>query len=156
MGEALLILGVGNEQRGDDAVGVTAARRLAALNLPGVDVRTSRGELGDLCGLLSEARQAIILDAVVSGGPPGALHRYEAHRQALPAEMFRASSHQLGLAEAIELCRALGTLPEVTLVYGVEGACFDVGAGMSPAIQAALPRLVDAVAAAARSLSTPA
>jgi hydrogenase maturation protease len=55
------------------------------------------------------------------------------------------SSHAFDLTGAIELGRALGRLPAALVVLGVEGACFDGGAPLSPAVRAALPAVVEAV-----------
>jgi hydrogenase maturation protease len=80
---------------------------------------------------------AFVVDATESGGEPGAVRRLSAHDGPLPPELQRASTHLLGVAEAVELARALGRLPERTIVYGIEGGSFDTGAPMSDEVQAA-------------------
>jgi hydrogenase maturation protease len=60
----------------------------------------------------------------------------------LPALFSRVSTHAFGVAEAIELARALGQLPPALVVYGVEGATFEAGAGLSAAVAAAVPQVV--------------
>ncbi len=67
-----------------------------------------------------------------------------------PPRVFRGSTHALGLGEAIELARALGRLPGRLLVYGVEGADFGTGEGLSPAVTAALGPLADELLRKAR------
>jgi hydrogenase maturation protease len=52
------------------------------------------------------------------------------------------STHVFGVAEAIELARALRQLPPVLVVYGVEGATFEMGAGLSAAVAAVVPQVV--------------
>jgi hydrogenase maturation protease len=54
----------------------------------------------------------------------------------------RVSTHAFGVAEAIELARALRQLPPVLVVYGVEGATFETGAGLSTVVAAAVPQAV--------------
>ena len=73
--------------------------------------------------------------------------RREAGEQELAADLFRASTHHLGLADAIELARALGRLPAATVVYGIEGTRFEAGDGLTPEVAAALPRVAAAVRA---------
>ena len=59
----------------------------------------------------------------------------------LPAELFRASTHHFGLAEAVELARAVGQLPERLVVFGIEGASFGRGRGpRAPAVADAVER----------------
>ena len=57
----------------------------------------------------------------------GTIHRLDASERELPAELFRASTHHVGLAEAVELARALGRLPARTVIYGIEGESFEIG-----------------------------
>ncbi len=63
-----------------------------------------------------------------------ALRRLDAAAGALPSDLATLSSHGLGLAQAIELARALGTLPRRCLVYAIEGARFTAGAPLTPAV----------------------
>jgi hydrogenase maturation protease len=98
-----------------------------------------------LLDLFRDARAAIVVDAISSGSEPGTLHRFDASAEPVPAQAFRSSTHAFGVGEAIELARALGRLPERVVVYGIEGCEFGPGAGLTPAVDAALPDVVDAV-----------
>jgi hydrogenase maturation protease len=53
----------------------------------------------------------IIIDAVKSGALPGTIRRFDARAQPIPKDAFRCSTHAFGVAEAIELARALARLP---------------------------------------------
>jgi hydrogenase maturation protease len=83
-----------------------------------------------------------VVDAVVSGAPAGAVHRYDATTTRLPAGVFRSSTHAFGVGDAVELARALGRMPHRVIVYGVEGADFGAGAPLSPAVAAAVDTVV--------------
>ena len=69
----ILVLGIGNELLGDDGTGITAARRLARLLPPEVDLLDG-GTLGLLLTPLIAGRDAVlVLDAVApSHGEPAA------------------------------------------------------------------------------------
>ena len=54
-----------------------------------------------------------------------------------------SSTHSLGVAGAVELATRLNCLPDVLLIYGIEGRCFDVGAGLSPEVERAAAALVE-------------
>jgi hydrogenase maturation protease len=139
----MLIIGVGNEWAGDDAAGVEVARRLAA-DAP-ADMRVVRHDGGDLSMLLDEwgdADAAVVVDAARSGAPAGAVHRFDAACAPLPAHLLRTSTHAFGVAETIELARALGRLPPVLDVYAIEGAVFEAGAPLSPVVERAVERVV--------------
>ncbi len=134
------VIGLGNAWRRDDAAGLEVARRLGG--------RALEGEPAGLIEALEGADEAVVVDAVSSGAPPGTVHRLEAGSSPLPAELFGVSStHALGLAEAVELARALGRLPARVVVYGIEGADFAPGSGLSPEVAAAVDRVVEEVAA---------
>jgi hydrogenase maturation protease len=75
------------------------------------------------------------------------VHRFDAGDEPVPAQAFRSSTHAIGIADTIELARALGRLPSRVLVYGVEGADFGTGHGLTPAVEAAVGRVVAAIAA---------
>ncbi len=136
-----LIIGVGNTDRGDDGAGLAVAARLKARVSKDVRVMECGGEAAALVGLLGEVDDAILIDAAISGAAPGTVGRYEAHARALPAGRFGLSSHGFGLAEAIELARALGQLPRRCVVYAIEGRSFAAGEALSQAVEGAVERV---------------
>ncbi|MBP2291654.1 hydrogenase maturation protease [Azospirillum rugosum] len=138
----MLILGIGNRYRSDDAVGPLVADRLAALGLP---AREHSGEGAALIEAWDGADRVILVDATQSGAAPGTIRRLDAAAEPLPAAFFRYSTHRFGLAEAVETARALGRLPASLVVYGVEGRCFDFGEGLSEEVGAAVERVVSMV-----------
>jgi hydrogenase maturation protease len=141
----LRLIGVGNRWRGDDAAGLVVAARVRA-QLPGaVDVVEHEGEPIDLIEACAGAQTTWLVDAVCSGAQPGVLHRLDASDRPLPAELFRLSTHRLGLHDALELARALGRLPPRVVVYGIEGSRFEAGCPLSPPVAAAAERLADAL-----------
>jgi hydrogenase maturation protease len=89
----------------------------------------------------------VVVDAVVTGAPAGTVHRVEAHDGPLPRDLRLASTHAVGVADALELGRAVGRVPRRVVVLGVEGTTFGMGDDVTPAVAAAL----DAVVAAALS-----
>jgi hydrogenase maturation protease len=136
------VVGLGNPWRGDDAAGLHAARALRGRLPAAVEVLEESGEPTALLERFAGADALWLLDAVRSGSPPGTIHRLDATREELPASLFSASTHHLGLAEAVELGRALGRLPSRLLVYGVEGERFEPGEQLTPAVAAAVGELV--------------
>jgi hydrogenase maturation protease len=124
----LKVIGVGNEWRGDDAVGLLAARRLKTAALPRVEVCESLGTTGEVQDAWKDTAGVIVVDAVVSGGPPGAIYRFNAHGAGVPVQLSRSpSSHGWGVAEALTLGRLFQELPPFLIIYGIEGKNFDPG-----------------------------
>jgi hydrogenase maturation protease len=127
----MTLIGIGNDWRSDDGAGLEVARRLGGLQL--------RGEPISLLEVLDGTEDVVVVDAVLSGAPPGTLHVFDAGSSPLPVDLFGSSStHALGVAEAIEIARSLGRLPKQVRVYGIEGASFDYGCGLSPEVEKAV------------------
>ncbi len=143
----VVIIGVGNEFRGDDGAGPEVITRLHG-RLP-ADVRLvlSDGEPTRLLEAWTGASVAIVVDAV-AGSAPGALRRLVLGAGVGGgSDAGVASSHGLGLETAIGLAGALGRLPSVLIVHCIEGADFSQRRGLSEAVAAAIGRLADAILA---------
>lgn len=136
-----LLIGLGNDLRGDDAAGLLVARAARDRGAGGVEVVESGGEPIDLLAAWEEVDAAVVADAVVSGAEPGTVQRIDAAAGPLPPPFAAPSTHALGLAEAVELGRALGRLPARLIVFGIEGSSFAVGGEPAPAIVAAAGRV---------------
>jgi hydrogenase maturation protease len=138
-----VVVGVGNPYRGDDGAGPAVAARLRDRVPDGVDVVACEQEPTRLMDAWEGTDVAVVVDAVASGSEPGTLHRFDASAEAVPARVFRSSTHAFGIGETIELARALGTLPAEVVVYGIEGAEFDTREGLSAPVEAAVDRLAE-------------
>ncbi|WP_019627735.1 hydrogenase maturation protease [Thioalkalivibrio sp. AKL10] len=137
-GKGPLVIGIGNPWRGDDGVGHAVVEALQGTS--GLTTATCSGEPAELMDLWQGHDPVILVDAIVTGAAPGTLHRLDA-REPLPRGA-RYSSHGIGLAEAVELARSLGDLPETLIVHGIEPACLEDGADLSTAIAENMPRLL--------------
>jgi hydrogenase maturation protease len=142
-GHGPLVVGLGSPDRGDDAVGRVVARAVAA-RLPEVAVVDHEDPTG-LLDVWAGHSPVVLVDAVRSGARPGTVHCLRTG-QSLPPVTAGAwthsgsgSTHAVGLAEMVELGRALGRLPERLVVVGVEAERFDHGAPLSPDVFAAVP-----------------
>ena len=130
----LIVIGVGNAFRGDDAAGLAVARAL------GDDPRVlaHEGEPIDLLDRWGSVDEVIVVDAARSGAAPGTVHRLEDHAGPPSAH---GSTHAFGLAETLALARALGRAPARVTVYGIEGERFGAGEELSAPVQAAVERV---------------
>jgi len=137
-----VVIGLGNEFRGDDAAGRKVARSLLDSTLPPhVEVREATGESARLLELWDGKERVLLVDAVHSGAEPGTIHRFDASSSPLPGTFSpTCSTHSLSLPDAIGLARTLGRLPRVVIVYGIEGRNFETGAPPTPATSHAADR----------------
>jgi hydrogenase maturation protease len=129
-----LVVGVGNPDRGDDGVGRLVARLLRGRVPADVRIEEQAGGAAELIALLQEADHAILVDAAMSGAPPGAIRRLDCRAGEVPPGGSSASSHGFGVAEAMALATALSCLPRTCVVYAIEAASFTLGDGMSPEV----------------------
>ncbi len=148
----LLVIGVGNPFRGDDAAGLLVARLLKDMGLDSSMITEHSGEGAALMETWKGADAIILIDAVSSGGAPGTIHHLDPIHQPLPAQMFHSSTHAFSLPDAIEMARALNELPPRLLVFGIEGRNFQAGAELSPEVSDALPKVAKQVFNAVETL----
>jgi len=144
----MLIIGCGNRERSDDGAGILVAERLREL---GIKAETRIGEALDLMEAWNGADDVILVDAVLTGAPVGTVQAWDS-RQPLASVRTNASTHGLGVAEAIELAYVLEQLPMRLRVYGIEGRRFELGAEISPQVQRAVAEVVGRII---DDLSTP-
>ena len=141
----ILLIGIGNEYRCDDGIGLNVIRALKARELPDTLLIESSSDGAELIEMFSSARIAILVDAVSSGGKPGAIYRFDALTQPIPTQLSFQSTHVFGIAEAIELARVLEQLPPSLVVYAIEGENFSTGVGLSSKAREAVQKVVEQV-----------
>jgi hydrogenase maturation protease len=116
----IMILGVGCILFSDEGFGVRVVEALEMqYEFPENVSLVDGGVLGlNLLGVISEADQLIVVDAVRAKGAPGSLYRLEG--DAIPDRVRAKNSlHQVDLLEALTLCQALDKVPE-TVILGIE------------------------------------
>ncbi len=131
---AAVVIGLGNTFRRDDGVGPAVVAAVDAMQLPGVRVACA-AEMTVLLDAWDSAALAVVVDAAV-GATPGSVRRCELAE--LGGET-PVSSHGFSLTQTYELARALGRAPVRLVVVSVGVADTGHGAGLSPAVEAALP-----------------
>jgi len=150
-----LVVGVGNLYRHDDGVGVAVIERLRQQLAEDVDVAEEGGEPAALVERWTGRSLVMLVDAAVSGAAPGTVRRVETVAGTSPGPGLRsaASSHGLGVAEAIALGRALDRLPGRLVVFAVEAADLSEGTGLSADVAAAVGRVVDGIRIELRTIA---
>lgn len=153
-GRLPLVIGLGNDQRGDDGSGLEVARALRSRLAGRARVEECASEGIALFELWRDADEVLVVDAVVSGGIPGTVLRFEAGDGFSPGVHTATSTHGLSLAEAVALGRGLGCLPRHLVVYGIEVDQLDVGAGLSPSVARGVREAADRIEAEIKEAPT--
>ena len=138
-----LLIGVGNRDRGDDAVGPFVVDELRDRHDGHFDYLVAAGDLSDLALRWRREQSVTIVDAMMSGRQPGTTVEIDCLAHPLEVPTGHLSSHGVGLSDAIELGRSLELLPVALRVLAVEAEQFEHGAPLSSSVAAAAVKLVD-------------
>jgi len=135
-----LVLGLGNEYAGDDAVGVLVVRALRGTLSGEADVVESAASGLALLEVFAGYDRAVVIDSIRTGRPAGTIV------EAALAELGPAvapSLHQAGIPELAAVARRLGMgFPDRTRVLAVEVAGpLTFGAPLSEPVAAAMAPL---------------
>jgi len=136
------VIGVGNPLKGDDGAGRAVAQRLRTRNDCALEVLEGTGEATALMSAWTGSDDVVLVDACRGAGPAGSIHRFSPDDVGRVASLQHASTHSLGVAAAIGLARALGTLPGRLVIYAIEARHPCDGAGLSPEVDRAVDEVV--------------
>ena len=74
----VLVIGIGNAYRGDDAAGLAVAEWLRATAPPEIEVMRHEGEPVSLLETWDQVPVVYLVDAMASGAEPGSVYRFDA------------------------------------------------------------------------------
>lgn len=155
-GRSVVVLGLGNLLRRDEGLGIRALERLQArFALPETVLPVDGGTLGlDLLCYLEDAERVLVLDAALTGGPPGTLLRIVGDN--VPAFFgMRTSPHEVALADLLAVTKLRGTEPRELVLLGMQPRELKLGWGLSDVVAARLDALVEAAVSELQRWSVP-
>jgi hydrogenase maturation protease len=138
------VIGLGNADRADDAAGILVVRALAGRVCPQVVLL----EDGDPLSILEQWEKfdaAILVDAVRTGSPVGTVQVFDGRRLPPTVRAGLVTTHGFCVRDVIGVGEALGNLPEIVRVVGIEAAEFTPGAPLSPEVEGAVAVAAEAV-----------
>ncbi|KPJ77019.1 MAG: hydrogenase expression/formation protein [Deltaproteobacteria bacterium SG8_13] len=152
----VMILGVGCILYSDEGFGVRVIEEIQRrYEFPDYVSVVDGGVLGvNLLGVISQADDLIVVDAVRNKGEPG--HMYRLAGKQIP-ERIRAknSLHQVDFLEALTLCQALDKVPE-TVIVGIEPKDIDtMSIELTPTTRSKVDAAIDMVLAELDRLGVP-
>lgn len=140
----LIVIGVGNRDRGDDAVGPIVCDLVNDQQLPGIRTIVFEGSVLDLPVHWSTPDRVVIVDATEPAGQPGRITEFNGLSDD-PIAPGSLSTHTIDVGTAIKLARALDRLPTQLRIVGIEGAQFEFGAALTPEVLSSAGRVVTAI-----------
>jgi hydrogenase maturation protease len=139
---SIVLIGLGNRYRSDDAVGILVAERMREAGREFFDTIVGVKDGTDMIDAWADKDLAIVVDCALTDREPGAVYRYEPLENGFPdALSSRRSTHVFSLSEVISLGRTLNRLPKRLVVYAISGDSFDHGEELSPGVKAVLKHL---------------
>lgn len=139
----MAVVGVGNLLLMDEGVGVHVVQQLEKRGVPSNVILVDGGTSPDALALLGDVDKLVIIDAVRGGGEPGSIYRLRPE-DVEEKEKNPLSLHDWDVMDSLKLSRYWTEDTEV-IIIGVEPAEMEWGVELSRQIQAAMPRVIDAV-----------
>jgi len=133
MGRAKVVC-IGNVFRRDDG----AAHRVADLlsTVEQIEVARAQSPIEILNHVSRETDTLIIVDAVENISEPGRIHIIDPVKL-LSGSYFWRSTHTMTLPEVVRLLETLDIKPSRVIIFGIEGADFKPGLGLSEQVEKA-------------------
>lgn len=146
MAKKILVIGVGNLLLRDEGVGIHIIKELQKRKLP-PQVEVFDGGVGgfDLLHYFRHAEKVLLIDAAEMGLEPGAVVRLDPEQLSRHAKGHPFSAHEIGLAEVLELGRALTNDSLKIVIFGIQPKEISWGMELSPEVAAVIPQVITAV-----------
>jgi hydrogenase maturation protease len=142
------VIAVGNAFYGDDGVGAAVLETIReSHSLPGAELIDIQTDALALLDHLEPGVRHVIVDAAQMGRAPGEVVAFRPDEVRLHIRQDNLSVHGFGLPEAFGMATQLGRMPEDVLIVGVEPESIVINTGLSAAVAAAVPRVVDIIQA---------
>ena len=142
--QSVIVIGLGNPFRRDDGIGPAFVTAFEPQVQPEVTLVATTRDPTVLMAAWADADLAIVVDAAVrQPSTPGRIHRYAS---GLPTDAPAVgNTHAVGVSEVMQLATVLNRAPRHLVVFAVEAADTSVGYGLSPAVEAAIPKLTESI-----------
>ena len=146
----VLVLGIGNSLLTDDGVGPRVIERLQGGSLgalPGVSLMDGGTLALSLLPAIEACRALVAVDAARFGAEAGTVRVFEG--EAMDAQVMgrKQTAHEVALADLLGAAALQGLLPDRRALVAVQPGSTALGLDPTPAVQAALPALCEAVLA---------
>jgi hydrogenase maturation protease len=143
-----LVIGYGNELRGDDGVGTYLARTVAERGWPGVRALAVHQLMPELAETIADAEVVVFVDAHADSDEAVAVRRVD------PGAEPRPMGHHCSPGALLRLCQQLYGRSPTAWVVTVSGGAFEHGSGLSAAVTASCPIALERIQALLQGASS--
>ncbi len=141
----IIVVGIGNQFRGEDAAGWVVIDALEGKVNGAVALSKQRGDIAEMIDIFANYAHVYVVDACLTNAPEGAWQRIDALKQPLPVEQNQTSTHGFSISQAIAFAQSLDQLPAQLIVYAITGTRFAVSEALSPGVAKAVEVVVEAI-----------
>lgn len=144
-----ILIGLGNPILGDDGVGWKVVEEISKFDIRNSDLDIDCCALGGLSLMerLIGYDRAIIVDALQTGKPVGAVNCFRLEELDNHSTGHTTAAHDTSLATALTVGRSMGEkMPDEVFVIGIEAErVYEFTEALTPSVAAAIPHAVEAV-----------
>lgn len=134
-----LIIGVGNDLRGDDALGIRVVQLLENEHPDLGEYMTIQGDVSRVINYWGD-RDILMVDAISSNYyEPGMIHMVCSVDDLIKDKQHQYSTHGLGITEALHMGQLIHSVPSSLLFIGVEGVQWKMGDPLSEKVEHSIP-----------------
>jgi hydrogenase maturation protease len=139
----ILVLGIGNILLNDEGVGIHAVTRLEKEGFNNADLMDGGTGGFHLLGFIQYYKYVIIIDASLDQFPEGHVRvLHPKYAKDFPAQL---SAHEIGLKDLLDAAFLLGNLPDIHLVAVSIKGFQEMGMGLTPEVEQAIPVAIEKV-----------
>jgi len=140
-----LIIGVGNQTRGDDAIGINTIDRLKEKNVPAEMLIKLSGDISRILHYW-ENRNVILIDAIYSDQLSlGQVWESNDINQIFDQKQWTSFQHGLGLNETFGLAIATNKIPSNLHFFGICGKSWKLGTPISEAVVSSSQQVMNTI-----------
>lgn len=141
----IIIVGIGNPYRGDDAAGWAVIDGLKETVGSAIKLEKQQGDIAILIDIFAHHKSVYLVDACQSGGLVGAWQRIDVHQQPIREDNSQTSTHGFSLSQAISLAENLDQLPNKLILYAINGAHYSISDALSPPVARSIDSVIMAI-----------
>ncbi len=143
--QEIMIVGIGNPYRGDDAAGWVVIDGLMKIIGSVIRLEKRRGDFAELIDIFSTYKTVYLVDACQSNGPLGDWQRIDLHHQPKMEERPQTSTHGFGIFQAISIAKNLGQLPNRIILYVINGNHYTMQSGLSSLVSKSVDIVIEKI-----------
>ncbi len=151
MKNTILVLGIGNILLNDEGAGIHVVKRLEQEGFKGADLMDGGTGGFHLLGFIQSYKYVIIIDASLDQYPAG--HVRVLHPKYAKDFPNQLSAHEIGLKDLLDAAFLLGNLPDIHLVAVSVKDFQEMGIGLTPEVEQAMPVALEKVKELVKLLS---